>query len=323
MLIGKKVLITGGAGFIGTHVAERLVDRNEVTLLDIDLDNVLPYSDLAHDDRVRKVKGDVRDAELVASEVADCQILLHFASILGVKQVIERARDTIDTIIFGTRNVLEAARENDSIERIVYISTSEVYGNIMDALEGTPASVGTTNDARLCYASAKLMGEHQIWAYHRDFGLPTVIVRPFNIYGPRRKTSNAVGHFALRALANRDLVLHGDGSQLRSWCYIEDFADGIMACIENAAAVAEDFNIGDPRTATTIYDLAQRIIRLSGSSSRVITTPYTFTDIGVRAPSSAKVRSRLDCAPRYDMDEALERTIAWYQEHFDDFRQWL
>jgi UDP-glucose 4-epimerase len=323
MIIGKKVLITGGAGFIGTYVAERLVDRNEVTLLDINLNNALPYSPLAEDDRVRKVWGDVRDPELVANEVADCQILLHFASVLGVREVIERARDTIDTIVLGTRNVLEAAQKNQGIERLVYISTSEVYGNIIDASEGMPASVGTTNDARLCYAAAKLMGEHQIWAYHRDFGLPTVIVRPFNIYGPRRKTSHAVGHFIIRALANKDLTLHGDGSQLRSWCYIDDFGDGIMACIENPAAVGEDFNLGDPRTATTIYDLAQRVIRLARSSSRIITKPYTFSDIGVRAPSSAKVRTYLGCTSRYEIDDALEHTIAWYREHSDDFRHWL
>jgi dTDP-glucose 4,6-dehydratase len=186
-----------------------------------------------------------------------------------------------------------------------------------------PSSVGTTNDARLCYASAKLMGEHQIWAYHRDFGLPIVIVRPFNIYGPRRKTSHAVGHFVIRALANKDLTLHGDGSQLRSWCYIDDFGDGIMACVENVAAVGQDFNLGDPRTATTIYDLAQRVIRLVGSSSRIITTPYTFSDIGVRAPSSAKVRTHLGVVPQYEMDDALQRTITWYQDHFDDFRHWL
>jgi UDP-glucose 4-epimerase len=322
MIVGKNVLITGGAGFIGTHVAERLVGRNEVTLLDINIHNVLPYSPLAQDDRVRKVPADVRDREVVAQEVADCQILLHFASIVGVREVIERARDTIDTIVLGTRNVLEAAQFNRNIERIVYISTSEIYGNIIDATEGMPSSVGTVNDARLCYGSAKLMGEHLIWAYHRDFGLPTVIVRPFNIYGPRRKTSHAVGHFIVRALANKDLMLHGDGSQLRSWCYIDDFSDGIVACIEKAAAAGEDFNLGDPRTAITIYDLAQRVIRLVGSSSRIITTPHTFGDIGVRAPNSAKVRTHLGCTAQYEMDDALERTIAWYREHSDEFQHW-
>ncbi len=195
MIRDKQILITGGAGFIGTHIAERLVEENEVTVLDIDLENALAYSPLANDERVRKVLGDVRDPKLVSEEVASSQIVLHYASLIGVKSVIENAIDTIQTIILGTRNVLEAASKNKSIERLVYISTSEVYGNIINAEEGAPASIGTDNDGRLCYASAKLMGEHQVWAYHRDFDLPTVVVRPFNIFGPRRLASHAVGLF--------------------------------------------------------------------------------------------------------------------------------
>jgi UDP-glucose 4-epimerase len=323
MISDKRVLITGGAGFIGTHMAERLADCNEVTLLDIDLRNALPYSRLAHDDATRKIHGDVRDRELVEAEVARCQILLHFASILGVREVIENARDTIDTIVLGTRQVLEAARKNPGIERVVYISTSEVYGNIVDAREGAPASVGATNDARLCYASAKLMGEHQVWAYHRDFGLPTVIVRPFNIYGPRRKTSHAVGVFVVKALVGKDLTLYGDGSQLRSWCYIDDFCDGIMACIEREGAVGEDFNLGNPVTAATVHDLAERVIRLVGGSSKITTTAHNFSDIGVRAPNSIKARERLGYSAKYGMDAGLRPTIQWYKEHLNDFDQWL
>jgi len=323
MISGKRILVTGGAGFIGTHVAERLALRNEVTLLDIDLGNALPYSQLCHDHRVRKLHGDVRDSALVEAEVARSQIILHFASILGVKEVIASARDTMDTIILGTRNVLEAAKRNPDVERIVYISTSEVYGNIIDAREGAPASVGAVNDPRLCYSSAKLMGEHQVWAYHRDFELPTVIVRPFNIYGPRRKTGHAVGFFIIKALAGKDLTLYGDGSQLRSWCYVDDFCDGILACIGRDTAVGQDFNLGNPVTATTIYDLAERIIRLTGSSSEITQTKHTFSDIGVRAPNSRKAHELLGYTPRYGMDDGLRPTIRWYREHMDEFSHWL
>jgi nucleoside-diphosphate-sugar epimerase len=323
MIQGKKILITGGAGFIGTHIAQRLAPHNEVTLLDIDLEGPLRYSPLAADDRVRKIYGDVRVFDQVADEVGRCDILLHYASILGVKKVIENSRETIETILFGTRNVLEAARQNPRIERIVNISTSEVYGNIMDAREGAAASVGTGNDARLCYASAKLMGEHIVWAYHRDFGLPTVIVRPFNIFGPLRTASNAVGVFIVKALAGRDVTLHGDGSQLRSWCYIDDFCDAMLGCIESPGAVGEDFNVGNPVTAVTIYDLAERIIRLSASKSRLITTPYTYTDIGVRAPNSTKARERVGYEPKFDMDKALVPTIDWYRRHLNDFKSWM
>ena len=323
MIRDKRILITGGAGFIGTHVAERLVDGNQVTLLDIDLDNALPYSPLATGDAVRRIQGDVRDADVVGEEVAQADIVLHYASLIGVQNVIDHARATIDTIILGTRNVLEAARRRGRLDRLVYISTSEVYGNIMDAREGQPASIGTGNDARLSYASAKLMGEHLVWAYRRDFGLPTVIVRPFNIYGARRKAGHAIGYFAVKALAGREVVVHGDGSQLRAWCYIDDFCDAMMACIEREAAVGGDFNIGNPVTATTIYDLAERIIELAGSSSPLRRTEHTYSDIGVRAPNSIKARACLDYTPRYGLNAGLRPTIEWYRQHLDDFRHWL
>jgi UDP-glucose 4-epimerase len=323
MLHGKKILITGGAGFIGTHMAERLAPYNEVTLLDIDLENALPFSALAQDERVRKVRGSVLDVDLVEREVARAEIVLHYAAILGVQRVIREARATIETTVMGTRNVLEAARKNDRIERLVNISTSEVYGNAMSAEEGIPASVGTGNDPRLCYASAKLLAEHDVWAFHRDFGIPTVIVRPFNIYGPKRRTSHAVGIFAVKALAGRDITIHGDGSQVRSWCYIEDFCDGMMACVEDPAAVGQDFNLGNAVTATTIYDLADRIIRLSGSGSVLSTQEISFSDIGVRAPRPVKSRELLDYVPKYDLDAGLLPTIEFYRKHMHEFQHWL
>ena len=323
MITGKKVLITGGAGFIGTHMAERLADRNEVTLLDIDLANALPYSRLAHDSRVRKVQADVRNAEAVEEEVSRCQVLLHYASILGVRKVIENARDTIDTVLFGTRNVLEAAQRNSRIERIVNISTSEVYGNVMDAREGATASVSTANDARVCYASSKLAAEHIVWAYHRDFKLPTVIVRPFNIFGPMRKTDNAVGRFAVRTVAGKDLTMLGDGSQLRSWCYIDDFCDAMLACIENEKAIGQDFNVGNPVTAVTIYDLAAHTIRLAKSGAKISTTATYLQRYRRPRANSLKARELLGYVPKFDLDAGLVPTIEWYREHQAEFREWL
>jgi nucleoside-diphosphate-sugar epimerase len=167
------------------------------------------------------------------------------------------------------------------------------------------------------------MGEHQVWAYQRDFGLRSVIVRPFNIYGARRKTGHAVGFFVVKALAGTDLTLYGDGSQLRSWCYIDDFCDGLIACIENDAAVGQDFNLGNPVTAATIYDLAERVIRLTGSSSKITRTEHTFSDIGVRAPNSRKARELLGYTPKFGMDDGLRPTIDWYKDHMDDFGHWL
>lgn len=323
MISGKKVVIYGGAGFIGTHMGERLAANNELVLFDRDLAGPLRFSRLASDPAVRQIAGDVRDVVAVEKAMEGAEIVLHFASLVGVKHVIENARETIETILGGTANVLAAAARNPALERLVYISTSEVYGNVMDATEGVPASVGTGNDARLSYASAKLAGEHLVWAYHRDAGLPTVIVRPFNIFGPRRLTANAVGIFVVRALAGAPITLHGDGSQLRSWCYIEDFCAGMLAALEVPAAAGQDFNLGNPVTASTIYDLADRIVRLAGSSSVIERSPYTYNDIGVRAPNSSKAREVLGYVPRFDLDQGLRPTIDWHREHLDALRHWL
>jgi dTDP-glucose 4,6-dehydratase len=138
-----------------------------------------------------------------------------------------------------------------------------------------------------------------------------------------RNTSNAVSVFAVKAVANKDLVLHGDGSQVRSWCYIADFCEGVLAAAEKPAGAGQDFNIGNPVTASTIYDLAQRIIRLSGSRSRLVTTAHTFSDIGVRAPNMQKARELLSYHPTHDLDAGLTPTIEWFRQHADKFTHWL
>ena len=323
MICGKRILITGGAGFIGTHIAGRLADANDVTLFDIDLENCLPYSAISGHQRVRRVRGDVMDAQLVDREVGASDIVLHCASTMGVARVIANALRTIETINVGTRNILEAAtRHRDRIQRVVYLSTSEVYGDVLSADERVPASVGVGNDPRLCYASAKLMGEHQVWAYHRDFRIPTTIIRPFNVYGPYRTTSHAVGVFTVHALTGADLVLHGDGSQIRSWCYIDDFCDAVIASAERPEAIGQHFNIGNPIASVSIYELAHRIRELSGSASRITTTTRAVGDINVRVPHPENAKRLLDFSPRYDLTSGLRKTIGWYHEHLADFAHW-
>ncbi len=294
MLSDKNIIITGGAGFIGTHLAQRLAETNRLKLLDIDVaENVIKYTQLAEHPHVELVQGDVCDSEFIRRELAGADIVVHLASLIGVQNVIDHARQTIDTIVMGTRNVLQAASTGGHVVRLINVSTSEIYGNTMVLGEKAPASISAGNDPRMCYAAAKLLGEHLAWAYYRDRGLQVVNVRPFNVYGPLRRTSNAVSVFIARALANRELLIHGDGSQLRSWCYIDDFCDGMIACLEQDAAVGEDFNIGNSLTTCTIADLAQRIIRLTGSRSQLRHITRPFSDIDVRAPAR---RSRCGCS---------------------------
>jgi nucleoside-diphosphate-sugar epimerase len=197
----------------------------------------------------------------------------------------------------------------------VNVSTSEVFGDASSTGDDAPASIATCNDPRTSYAAAKLLGEHLAWAYLRDYSVPVVNVRPFNVYGPLQLTANATNIFITRALVNREIQVHGDGSQLRPWCYIDDFVDGLLACLERPDVVGEDFNLGNPRTTTTIYDLAQRIVRLSQSSSRITLVPRPFSDFAVRLPGWQKASRMLGFQPRVDLDEGLQRTIAWHREH--------
>jgi nucleoside-diphosphate-sugar epimerase len=325
MLRNKKILITGGAGFIGSHLALRLADANDVCLLDIQFErNAIRYTSLATHPRVRLVHCNVCDPAAVQREMAGCNYVVHLASLLGVKNVIDNARPTMDTIVLGTRNVLEAAAaQNGNLERLINVSTSEIYGNTTTLGELAPASISAGNDPRMCYSAAKLLGEHMAWAYFRDAGVRVVNVRPFNVYGPWRRTSNAVGVFIVRALAGSDLVMHGDGSQLRSWCYIEDFCDGLLACMEREGAVGQDFNIGNALTTSTIFDLAERVIRMTGSKSKVCLIDRPFSDINVRAPGPEKAARVLNYRPRYGMDEGLRLTIDWHRQHLADFQHWL
>lgn len=323
MPAGKRIVMTGGAGFIGTHLALRLADANRLKLLDVDIaDNVIKYTRLAEHPHVELVQGDVCDSEFVRRELGDADVVVHLASLIGVQNVIDHARQTIDTIVLGTRNVLEAASGTGRAVRLINVSTSEIYGNTIILGETAPASISAGNDPRMCYSAAKLLGEHLAWAFHRDTGVQVVNVRPFNVYGPLRRTSNAVSIFIARALAGRELLIHGDGSQLRSWCYIDDFCDGMITCLERDEAVGEDFNIGNSLTTCTIADLALRIIRLTGSTSQLRYIDRPFSDIDVRAPGGEKAMRLLDYRPQVGIDAGLTATIAWHREHQADFQHW-
>jgi len=167
-------------------------------------------------------------------------------------------------------------------------------------------------EARWTYAVSKLATEHLALNYHKQYGLPALSVRPFNIYGPNQVGEGAVHHFIVRALKNEPLVVHNDGSQIRSWCYIDDIVDGILVTLERPEAVGHAFNIGNPRATVTIYNLAALIIRLSGSASSIETVKWDFPDVELRIPNINKAREILGFEPSVDLDDGLLRTIDWY-----------
>jgi nucleoside-diphosphate-sugar epimerase len=316
---GKRVLITGGAGFIGTGLAERLVERNTIVLYDREFESTpFTYSTLVGHPNLQTSQGDVRDYERLARAVDDADIIVHLAAIVGVNNVLRRGRETIDVIVIGTSNILRAVEQSRRVGRLVYLSTSEVFGsNSFRAHENSHPTLGPVTEARWTYSIAKLAGEHLVHSYNVETGLPTVIIRPFNIFGPKRLGDHAMLRFIVNALLNRDLSVHGDGSQIRSWCYIDDFCDGLLAALTRKEAIGEDFNLGCARNTLTIYDLAQRVIRLCDSSSRIRFTEASFADIDIRVPRLDKAKRLLEYAPRYELEEAIARTIEWYRQHLD------
>ena len=216
----------------------------------------------------------------------------------------------------GTYNVLEAAlATGDTIERVVDFSTSEVFGqHAFNVQEGHVTTIGSVGEARWTYAVSKLAGEHMAHAYHAELGLPTTSVRPFNVYGPGQIGGGAIRAFIEAALAGRDLTIHGDGSQIRAWCYVDDMVDGTLLALEHPNAVGESFNIGNARSAVTIYDLAQRIKRITGCPGEIVFQPLHYTDVELRIPNVEKARDAARLRGAVELDEGLERTVAWYRQ---------
>ncbi|MBT9559037.1 MAG: NAD-dependent epimerase/dehydratase family protein [Myxococcales bacterium] len=313
-LSGRRILITGGAGFIGTSLALRLYQDNEIVIFDNFSRNALEGTPLETAKNVRIIQGDVRDMEAVQSAVAGCELVVHMASIAGVDTVMQNPVPTMEVSLFGTANVLRACVDK-GVRRFVDFSTSEVFGRYAyNVGEGDVTTLGAVGEARWTYAVSKLATEHLTYNYHKQYGLETVAVRPFNIYGPRQVGQGAIHHFIRRALKHEPITVHNDGSQIRSWCYIDDIVEGMLLVLTRSEAVGHTFNIGNPRSTLTIYNLAREIVRLSSSSSRVEFVPWPFADVELRIPNIEKARSLLHYEPTVDLEEGLLRTIYWYRQ---------
>jgi UDP-glucose 4-epimerase len=222
--------------------------------------------------------------------------------------------------MIGTYNVLEAAlAARETVERVIEFSTSEVFGTYAFKVDETHVTTqGSVGEARWTYAVSKLAGEHMGRAYYDEFGVPLVSVRPFNVYGPGQIGGGAIRAFIEAALDGRDLVIHGDGSQIRAWCYVDDMVEGALLCLEHPDAPGESFNIGNARSAVTIFvtifDLASRIKRLTGCSGEIRFQPLHYTDVELRIPNVDKARQVLGFDAQVELDDGLSRTIAWYRE---------
>jgi UDP-glucose 4-epimerase len=314
-LRGKRILITGGAGFIGTTLAARVADENEILAFDNLHRDALSGTDLLEHRNVTLVHGDVLDLDHLREAASGATHVVHCAAIAGVDAVLDSPVRTMRVNMIGSYNALEAAvAAGDGVERFVGFSTSEVFGTHafrVDEMHVT--TTGSVGEARWTYAVSKLAAEHMARAYYDEFGLPTVSLRPFNVYGPGQIGGGAIRAFIEAALRGDDLVIHGDGSQIRAWTYVDDLVEGLLLALEHPAAVGESFNIGNARSAVTIYDLARRIKALTGCPGALRFQPLHYTDVELRIPNVDKARQVLGFEARVELDEGLERTIAWYR----------
>lgn len=311
----KNIFITGGAGFIANTMIAKLIDNNKITVYDNFHRDTLSDSPFANHANLTIIKGDVLDAGLLTESMEGMDTVIHAAGIAGIDTVVKKPVKTMEVNMIGTANALAAAHANNITDRFIDFSTSEVFGSMaFRSSEGDQTVSGSAGEARWTYAVSKLAGEHLAHAYVSQYNLPVVTVRPFNVYGPGQTGEGAIQIFIKKALRNEDITIHGDGNQIRAWCYVDDFVDCIMKCLENKHAVGQSFNIGNARAVITILGLAETVCRILGSSSKINFVPALSADIALRIPSVAKSEEILGFKAKVDLEEGIAKTAAWFQE---------
>jgi UDP-glucose 4-epimerase len=309
----KTVFITGGAGFIGSTLAGRLVEDNRIVIFDNMTRDSLQDKPFRHHPNLRLIEGDILDPAALREAMSGADLVVHCAAIAGIDTVIREPVTTMRVNLVGSANVLEAAARLDHVDRVVCFSTSEVFGqHSFRSAESDPTVMGAVGEARWTYAVSKLGEEHLAVAYHQQMGLPTTVVRPFNVYGPGQVGEGALRTFIIRALADEPIEIHGDGTQIRAWCYIDDMIDGLLLAMTSTRAVGESFNIGNQRAIVTIYGLANTVVRVLGSKSSISFTRKDYVDVELRVPSVRKAAEILGFEAKVDLDEGIRRSAEFY-----------
>ena len=316
MIEGKKIFITGGAGFIGSMLTGRLVENNQIVAFDNLARNSLKNKPFFDHPNLTLVQGDVLDFDQVRQVIKGADIVVHCAAIAGIDTVIKKPVSTMRVNMIGSANVLEAAARLPKCERVVCFSTSEVFGQqAFRSNEKDKTVLGSVGEARWTYAVSKLAEEHLSIAYFQEQGLPVTVLRPFNVYGPGQVGEGALRTFIDRALKNEPIEIHGDGTQIRAWCYVDDMIEGVMLSIEHPKAVGESFNIGNQRAVVTIYGLANTVVRVLNSTSPIAFTRKDYADVELRIPAVGKARDVLGFEAKVDLDEGIKRTAEYYRDH--------
>jgi UDP-glucose 4-epimerase len=313
-----RVLITGGAGFIGSHLAEQLLAQGHtVAVLDNlstgSIDNITQLKGL---DRFSYVIDTITNEPLLAEMIDRSDVVFHLAAAVGVKLIVEQPVHTIETNVHGTEVVLKHANKKKKL--VIIASTSEVYGKSTDVpfREGADLVLGATAKHRWAYACSKLIDEFLALAYFKEKKLPVVIVRLFNTVGPRQtgQYGMVVPTFVQQALAGRPITVFGDGTQSRSFTYVGDVVDALIALAQEPRAIGEVFNIGNSGEVT-IQALAEKVKQMTGSQSPIQLVPYDeayeagFEDMPRRVPDISKIQALIGYKPKLALDAILQRVV--------------
>ncbi|MFF9869577.1 NAD-dependent epimerase/dehydratase family protein [Streptomyces sp. NPDC013953] len=312
-------LVTGGAGFIGSHLTDALLAQGHTVVV---LDNLTTgraenLEQARQNPRFRFVHGSVLDQLLVDELVRHCDTVVHLAAAVGVRLIVERPLQSFTTNIRGTETVIEAAHRHR--RRVLVASTSEIYGKNSSGplAENSERILGSTSVARWSYSTAKAVDEILAFAYHRELNLPTIVVRLFNTVGPRQSPAYGmvVPRLVRQAVHGEPLTVHGDGKQRRCFAYVADVVDALLRLLAHPDAVGKVFNIGT-NEETTIAALAARVIARTASDSEIRLIPYHqvygegFEDMERRVPDTERIRALTGWRPQHTLDDILDATIA-------------
>ncbi len=319
-----KALLTGGAGFVGSHLAEALLDQgHDVSVIDDlstgSIDNIEP---LKGRPGFSYIIDSVMNDRLMAELVDGADVVFHLAAAVGVKLIVEAPVRTIETNVHGTEVVLKHASKKGKL--VVIFSTSEVYGKstAVPFHEDADLVMGPTPKHRWAYACSKAIDEFLALAYHRERGLPVIVVRLFNTVGPKQtgRYGMVIPNFVRQALAGEPITVYGDGTQTRSFTFVGDVVTGLLKLVASPAAVGQVFNIGNIEEVS-ILDLARRIKAMAGSRSEIVLVPYDqaydegFEDMPRRVPDLRKIHAAVGYTPTQGLDDILRRVIEHVKGH--------
>ena len=316
-----RVLITGGAGFIGSHLADALLAQGDQVVI---LDNLTTGSraNIAHiENHIEIHQGDIRDGALVSKLVKDADLILHMAAALGVKNIMENTVESVSINFTGSDVVLKAATEHG--KRLIIASTSEIYGkNPQQPLnEESDRVVGAPQKIRWTYSDAKALEEAIAHTLHRTHGLKVTTVRFFNTVGPRQtgQYGMVLPRFIQQALNNEDITIYDDGSQSRVFCHVEDAVRAVIALTKDDSTIGDYFNVGGVGE-TTMRDLALKVIERTGSQSQLLSIPFDqaygpgFEDMQRRVPDISKIKAKLGWEPTHNLDSIIDSVAAYLKK---------